>query len=70
MERVAINILGQLPKTEGNKYILVLTDYFSRWAEAYPLKGIGTEEVARVFVDQFIARFGVPRQLHMDKGSQ
>lgn len=70
LERVAINIIGQLPKTEGNKYILVLTDYFSRWAEAYRLKGIGAEEVARVFVYQFIARFGVPRRLHLDKGSQ
>lgn len=71
MERVAIDILGPLPKTvDDNRYLLVLTDYFSRWAEAYPLPNQGTEEVAKAFVNQFISRFGVPRQLHTDKGSQ
>ena len=71
LERVAIDILGPLPKTEdGNKYILVLTDYFTRWAEAYPLPNQATEEVAKVFMNQFIARFGVPRQLYTDKGTQ
>lgn len=71
MERVAIDILGPLPKTvDDNRYLLVLTDYFSRWADAYPLPNQGTEEVAKAFVNQFISRFGVPRQLHTDKGSQ
>ena len=38
MERVAIDILGPLPKTvDDNRYLLVLNDYFSRWAEAYTL---------------------------------
>lgn len=35
MEGVAIDILGPLPKiVDDNRYLLVLTDYFSRWAEA------------------------------------
>ena len=38
MERVAMDILGPLPETySGNKYVLVVTDYFTRWVEAYPL---------------------------------
>lgn len=38
MERVAIDILDSLPKTvDDDRYLLVLNDYFSRWAEAYPL---------------------------------
>ncbi|CAG2198006.1 unnamed protein product [Mytilus edulis] len=71
LERVAIDILGPLPKTHsGYRYILVLTDYFTRWAEAYPMIGLTAEEVAEIFVSQFVSRFGVPKQLHTDRGTQ
>ncbi len=33
-----MDIIGPLPiTTQGNKYIITLTDYFSKWAEASPL---------------------------------
>src|SRR6266498_3616209 len=38
-ERWGINIVGSLPITrEGNRYIVVAMNYFSRWPEARPLK--------------------------------
>jgi len=38
MERVAIGITGPLPLTcEGRRYILVISDYFTKWCDAYPL---------------------------------
>ena len=34
LERIAMDILGPLPETpRGNKYILVLGDYFTKWTE-------------------------------------
>lgn len=37
-ERIALDILGPLPISEnGNKYLLVVSDYFTKWPEAYPL---------------------------------
>ena len=34
-ERIALNIMGPMPTTEsGNKYILVVGDYFTKWKEA------------------------------------
>lgn len=69
LERVAIDILGPLPVTEdGNKYILVAMDYFTRWLEAYPLLNQKAETVAKVLVEQFVSRFGAPIELHSDQG--
>ena len=70
-ERVAIDILGPLPRTENSKrYILCITDYFSKWAEAFPLENIEAETVACVVVEQFISRFGAPNEIHTDQGRQ
>ncbi len=36
MERLALDIFGPLPTSkQGNRYILVVSDYFTRWVEAY-----------------------------------
>ena len=73
LERIAVDVLGPLPTlSKGNKYILILGDYFTKWAEAYPLENqraeVVAEVVAEVIVEEFVARFGVPLQLHSDQG--
>ena len=69
LQRVAMDILGPLPETpRGSKYILVVGDYFTKWKEAYPLKNMEASSVARVFVNDFVCRFGVPESLHTDQG--
>lgn len=38
MQICAVDIMGPLPKSKnGNRYILVLGDYFTRWMEAYAI---------------------------------
>ena len=38
MQIVAADLLGPLPESEnGNSYILVVADYFTRWMEAFAL---------------------------------
>ena len=45
--RVGIDLIGPLPETKaGNKYIITLCDYFSKWPEAMPLKSKCVEGVA------------------------
>ncbi len=35
---MGMDLIGPLPETtRGNKYIVTVTDYFSKWAEAAPL---------------------------------
>ena len=71
LERVAMDILGPLPRTErGNQYIVIVTDYFTKWVEAYSLPDIKAKTVASVFVDGFICRFGTPVSIHTDQGPQ
>ena len=71
MERVAMDIIGPLPVSRrGNKYILVLADYFTKWTEAFPMRNQEAVTVAKRFVNDFICRFGVPLQVHTDQGRQ
>ena len=70
MERIALDILGPLPESKnGNRYILVMCDLFTKWTEAYPLPDQEAQTVAKAFVDCFVSRFGTPLQLHSDQGT-
>ena len=71
LDRVALDLLGPVPQTySGNKYLLVVTDYFTRYAEAYVIPDIEAKTVAEKLVTEFICRYGVSVQIHTDQGSQ
>ena len=68
-EVVGLDILTSLPTTlSGNKHLLVVVDFFTKWVEAFPLKDLSAASVAQVFVDQFVARFVCPARVHSDQG--
>ena len=68
---VAVDIMSPLPETvNGNSYLLVVCDYFTRWMEAYPIRNQEAVTVAQKLVDEFFCRFSTPEQLHSDQGSQ
>lgn len=70
-ERVAVDIDGPLtPRTDkGNRYILTLVDFTTRYPEAIPLKNIETEHVAEALLYIF-SRTGIPKEIFSDRGSQ
>ncbi|XP_060085301.1 uncharacterized protein LOC132564684 [Ylistrum balloti] len=70
-KRVAVDIVGPLePATDrGNRYIMTVVDYATRYPEAVPLRGIETERVAEALVDIF-SRVGVPSEMLTDQGAQ
>ncbi|XP_069971005.1 uncharacterized protein [Penaeus vannamei] len=69
--RVAIDLVGPFsPASErGNKYVLTLIDYATRYPEAVALKNIDTITVAESLVEIF-SRVGIPREILSDRGSQ
>eukprot|EP00731_Ephydatia_muelleri_P038117 Em0659g1a len=71
LQLVAVDIVGPLtPSRTENTYILVASDYFTRWVEAYAIPNQEAVTVANKLVDEFFCRFSVPEQLHSDQGRQ
>ena len=71
LERIAIDIVGPLPITrDGNEYIIVIGDYFSKWKEAYPAPNHTAQTVADLLLTQFICRVGYPLVIHTDQGRE
>ncbi|XP_033733848.1 uncharacterized protein LOC117322984 [Pecten maximus] len=70
-KRVAVDLIGPIqPATyRGNRYILTVVDYATRYPEAVALRGIETEQVAEALVDIF-SRVGVPAEMLSDQGAQ
>ena len=54
--------------TQGNKYIIVATDYLTKWPEAWPTADATAVTAADFLVDCIIARHGAPRELLSDQG--
>ena len=68
-DRVAMDIMGPInpPSDLGHKYIIIFTDYLTRWVEGFSLHDIKTETIAKVFVEAIVCRFGAPRTLLSDR---
>ena len=69
-ERLGMDIIGPLPTSrKGNRYILIFVDYLTRYTEAFALKEIGAPTIAKYFVERIICRYGSPKVLHSDQGT-
>jgi len=68
-ERIAMDIVGPLPRSaRGNRFVLVVCDYATRYPEAIPMKSIDASSVAEELVTIF-SRVGVPKEVLIDQGS-
>jgi transposase InsO family protein len=67
---VTWDIMGPLPaSSRGNKYVLAITDVFTKWVEAFPTKSTDTETLATILTNEIVCRYGVPEKLHSDQGA-
>ena len=69
LDRACTDILGPFPTSNnGNRYILLVMDQFTRWVEAYAIPDFTAQTVAHKIVHEFVSRFGTPLELHSDQG--
>ena len=50
--------------------MVTMLDGFTKWAEAVPVASITAEAVAKVIMEQWVTRYGIPDQVHSDQGRQ
>lgn len=68
-QHIAMEVVGPLPRSRsGNRYIIVVCDYATRYPEAFALKSVDTENVAEALMTMF-SRVGVPKEILTDQGT-
>lgn len=68
-QRIGIDLLGRFPKsTNGNKWIIVCTDYLTRYAVTKAVPTAEAPEIAQFLVDDIILKHGAPRVMISDRG--
>ena len=68
LEIVAIDFTRLEMSRNEYEDVLVITDVFTKWVVAVPVKDQSAETVVRVLIDEWILNFGAPTQLHSDQG--
>ena len=65
-----MDIVNPLTCTQrNNRYILTVVDHFTKHVEAYALPDQEAVKIARVLLNEFISRLGVPYIIHTDQGA-
>ena len=68
MELVCIDFL-KLEKSKGGiENVLVVTDHFTKYAQAYPTHNQTARSTARTLFEKFFVHYGFPKRLHSDQG--
>lgn len=68
---LAMDLLGPLPKTEeGNEYLLVICDRFTKLTRSVPVAAVTTMVVVSAFLNHWVALYGLPDTILTDIGPQ
>ena len=69
--KICIDFMGPLPvSSSGNKFLIVVQEYVTRWVEAFPVSETSAETVQKVLMDEVFSRFGVCIEMVHDNGTQ
>jgi hypothetical protein len=59
-EKVGVDVLELTRSSSGNQYVVVFTDYLTKWVEAFPMKDQKAEKIAKIFINEVICRHSAP----------
>ncbi|CAL9013695.1 unnamed protein product, partial [Prunus brigantina] len=67
----AMDLIGKIYPASNQQhcFIIVATDYFTKWVEAKPVKSTTSQEIITFIEEQIIQRFGIPESITTDRGS-
>ncbi len=68
LELVCMDFLSLEPDRSNTKDILVITDFFTKYAVAIPTPNQKARTVAKTLWEHFIVHYGMPEKLHSDQG--
>ena len=68
LDLVCIDFLSIEPDSRGIANVLVVTDHFSRYAQAFPCKDQKALTVAKTLFERFFVHYGLPSRIHSDQG--
>jgi hypothetical protein len=68
---MGLDFVGKIrpPSSKGHCFVIVATDYFTKWTEAIPLKNMTHREVIEFIPGHIIHRFGIPQDLITYQGT-
>lgn len=66
---ISMDFLGPLPMTvNGNRYLLVINDYATRYCLAFPVARDNAATVAKILVERVFLEYGAPHTILSDRG--
>lgn len=58
-----------MPAVNGYKHLLVIVDQLSGWVEVFPTRKADAGGVIKALLKEIIPRYGVPKSIGSDRGS-
>ncbi|CAK1542499.1 unnamed protein product [Leptosia nina] len=70
-ETLSIDLFGPLPKSlNEEKWVFIIEDVATKWIELFAMREATSEACAHILINEIILRYGIPRKLISDNGTQ